>query len=258
MVNPFGYLICITEWFAFNYGSKRVIAPSLRTAQELYKYYGVPASKIEVLPHGVDVSLFSPPIEFHKKQLKADFMIDPDAFVLLTVTNEVRRKGCFLVLGALKEILLKGRAVHYVIVGRDDYSTLQHYARSLGLENYVSFLPPRSSHQLVEIFNLSDAFVFPTYYESFGLVGLEAMACGLPLIATRVGGVEDYLVDEKNGLFIDRTINDLKDKILHLLDFPEHVELMSKLAREQAQNYTWNKVLGQLENLIKKDLSLTD
>lgn len=253
LLNPFNYLICLTEWYFFKLGSKKVLVPSSRTGLELEKYYGVSGNKIIVLPHGVDTTLFHPLADEVRKELRTTESIDVNTFVLLTVTNEVERKGCFLVLDAIKELLAQGKSIQYRIVGRDNYFKIQSYAASIGVEHAVQFLPPRSGKSLIELFQSADAFILPTFYEAFGLVGMEALSCGLPLIATQVGGIEDYLKDGETGLFCLRTSEDIQSKIAYLIDHPDGRIKMAQSARQHAQTYSWDQVLGQLKKLIDNE-----
>lgn len=253
VLNPFNYLISLSEWYFFKYGSKKVLVPSSRTGLELEKYYGVSGNKIIVLPHGVDTALFHPLTDEARKELRATESIGANTFVLLTVTNEVERKGCFLVLDAIKELLNQGKSIQYRIVGRDNYFKIQSYAASIGVEHAVQFLPPRSGKGLIELFQSADAFILPTFYEAFGLVGMEALSCGLPLIATEVGGIEDYLKDGETGLFCLRTSQDIQSKIAYLIDHPDSRVKMAQSARQHAQTYSWDQVLGQLKKLIDND-----
>jgi len=250
LLNPSNYLIVLTEWYVFNFGCKKILVPSKRTCFELQSYYRVKPSKIVVLPHGVDTHSFNPPTIENKIKARLSLSIKPSTFVLLTVTNEVKRKGCFLVLDALKSLLDKGAEVSYIIVGRDDYALIKQYAIQLGVEGAVRFLPPKTSDELIQIFHIADVFVFPTFYESFGLVGMEAMACGLPLIATKVGGIEDYLINHETGLFVMRTPKDLEEKVLYYLEHPDEVDRMAKLARQQAERYEWDTILKKLHHLV--------
>jgi UDP-glucose:(heptosyl)LPS alpha-1,3-glucosyltransferase len=253
LFNPFHYVICLTEWYCFNYGSEKVLVPSSRTGLELEKYYGVSSQKIIVLSHGVDTALFHPLADYARQELRAKESIAPNVFVLLTVTNEVERKGCYLVLDAIKELLSQGKSIQYRIVGRDDYSKIKSYAASIGVEHAVQFLPPRSGKGLIELFQSADAFILPTFYEAFGLVGMEALSCGLPLIATRVGGIEDYLKDGQVGLFCLRTSQDIQSKIAYLIDHPDGRVKMAQLARLHAQTYSWDRVLEQLKKLVDNE-----
>jgi glycosyltransferase involved in cell wall biosynthesis len=97
----------------------------------------------------------------------------------------------------------------------------------------------------------ADAFILPTFYEQWPLVGLEALASGTPILMTSIGGIKEYLVDGENGFFIKRDSQDIADKVRKLIDNPKKIELMKINARETALGYSWQSVTQQYINLIK-------
>jgi UDP-glucose:(heptosyl)LPS alpha-1,3-glucosyltransferase len=132
--------------------------------------------------------------------LRQAFDIGPENNLLLFVGHEFDRKGLAYLIGALRHPGCE--TAHVVAVGAGDEGRYGAIAESMGVRDRVHFAGPR--RDLPEIYRDADAFVFPTSYETFSLVCMEAMASGVPVFATRVGGIEDYLEDGVNGFAIER------------------------------------------------------
>jgi len=109
----------------------------------------------------------------------------------------------------------------------------------------VTFVP--HTHSVGEYYGASDVFVLPTLYEPLGLVIGEAMACGLPVIAAKVAGAADFIIDGVNGLLLDNPSNadDLAAKISLLLSDAWLREMMGKRARITAEKFLWDEVASR-------------
>src|SRR5690606_35585564 len=130
---------------------------------------------------------------------RAEHGIADDDTVLLWVGKEFRRKGLEPLIKALPGLPRSARAI---VVGGDDPAPFQALAARLGVADRIVFVG--HSSRVEDYFAAGDVFVFPTLYEAFALVTLEAAAAGLPLVTTRVNGTEDFVVDGENGAFIER------------------------------------------------------
>jgi UDP-glucose:(heptosyl)LPS alpha-1,3-glucosyltransferase len=118
----------------------------------------------------------------------------------------------------------------------------------LGVAHRVIFAGARDN--LPSIYPAADAFVFPSLYETFALVCLESMASGLPVLATRVGGIEDYLRDGENGLFIEREATDIARKLDWVLSDPDLRARLREQGLTTAANYSWDKISQQYLQLF--------
>lgn len=216
---------------------RRYVAISTRIAQELQQHYNVPPGRIELIPNGVNTDRFCPMLG-DKGAVKEQFAIPSDAPMLLFVGHEFDRKGLAYVIDALGHLPSN---VHLLVVGADNAAPFRARARAAGIaaERIVFAGPRRDLH---EIYRGADAFVFPTYYEAFGLVCMEAMASGIPLFATRVGGIEDYLQDGVNGRFIERDGADIAKCLLPILMDSGLQQRMGIAARTTAETYTWGNI----------------
>ena len=178
--------------------ARRYVAVSHRVVGELERFHGIPRERITVIPNGTDIQRFSP--DGPSAGLRPTFGIPADAPLLLFVGHEFDRKGLAHLIGALRHPGCE--TAHVVAVGAGDETRYGALAGSIGVRDRVHFAGPR--RDLPDIYRDADAFVFPTSYETFSLVCMEALASGVPIFATRVGGIEDYLVDGVNGFAIER------------------------------------------------------
>jgi glycosyltransferase involved in cell wall biosynthesis len=250
LFNPMNWVIICCEHLLFTNSNTVVLAPSRRTSNEIHRLYKAPKERLIIIPHGVDLSLFKPAEpSTNKSNLRLEQNLPDNCLLLLTVTNELERKGCYEVLKALKILKQKGLNTHYVIAGRSEYDNYHQAINSMGLVGMVSCLPPRNNEKLAKLYQAADIFLLPTKYESFGLVGIEAMACGLPMISCKVGGIEDYLTDQQDGLLIERTPMAIADGVCTLSESDLRAQ-MSNNAIAKSQQYGWDNVLTPLKKLI--------
>ena len=193
---------------------RRLVAVSKRVRDELVRFYGVPLDRIALIPNGVNTERFRPDPGTGPGCAGSSAFPTP-ARLLLFAGHEFERKGLSFVIEALA---LLPPDVHLLVVGAGDAAPYRAQADRLGVGARVAFAGSRPD--LPRIYPAGDVFVFPTYYESFALVCMEAMSSGLPLFATRVGGIEDYLEDGGNGYFIERDPADIAAKLRPVLDDP--------------------------------------
>jgi len=196
--------------------SSRVVALSkgLReTAQRtLHDYdYGV-------IHNGIDTDVFKP-------IKNPDTNSDDSTLKLITVSRLVERKGIQYLLYALAELRMEGVDYQFklLVVGDGNYAAaLEDLATNLKLEDAVSFYGFCPNEKLPELYSSSDIFVLPSLTESFGQVFGEAMACGLPIIGTTVGGIPEVVIDGENGILVQpKDVSALKQAMYKLIKNPE-------------------------------------
>ncbi len=175
---------------------------------------GIPAGKIKVIPNGVDCRLFC-----------GDFTREPGArgWRLLYVGRFDQKKGVDILLKAMAVLRHQRDDVQLTLIGGSEATgtteAFRRQAEELGLQDCVEFLDELSWTQIPGHMSAADVFVLPSLYESFGLVLVEAMACGLPLVATRCGG-PDTIVEENIGVLVEvDDVQDLARGIEELLHF---------------------------------------
>lgn len=243
--NPLHLFVLARETVRYRLGFHRyVVALSDGNRRELEQLYRVPRDKVRVIPNGVDLERFRPdPVR--RRRMRRHLDIGDSTFAFLFVAHEFQRKGLAIVLAALRALVDEGRNVQLLVAGRDDPRSVATEMR--GLEAHVRFLGHRDD--VDGLFSACDAFVLPTMYEAFPLVGLEAMATGVPVVATRVGGVEDYVLDGRTGHLVERDAKAFRDAMARVMDDPER-EAMRAAARRRAEEYAWSSVADRYLALL--------
>jgi UDP-glucose:(heptosyl)LPS alpha-1,3-glucosyltransferase len=177
--------------------------------------------------------------------VRRSFDVPNDVPLLLFVGSQYRLKGLEFVIRALAE--MDTRAI-LLVVGGDTATPFKRLAEQLGVRDRVIFAGARND--LPSIYPAADAFVLPTLYETFALVCLEAMASGLPVLASPVGGIEDYLVDGENGFHIQRDATDIAAKLDRVLGDAELHARVRERGLATAGNYAWEKIAKQYLRLF--------
>lgn len=181
----------------------RIIAATERERTDLIKYYHASSDKVAVVPCGVNLGLF----RSMDKELARRYVGLDDRRTILFVGRIEALKGIDDLLRAMS--CLQGyEGIRLVVVGGDEQSQpemdgLRNLAFSLGIGDLVDFIGMVDQQELPYYYNAADVCVIPSYYESFGLVALESLACGTPIVATRVGIIESLFEHQNVGYMVD-------------------------------------------------------
>lgn len=223
---------------------------------EQYRSMEVPENKIEVIPNGIDLSEYSklPP----KGSFKKKFSIDNNEKIILFLGRIHRIKGVDILIKAFARINRKLENVKLVIVGPDDgyLYKVKALAKTLGISDKVAFIGPLHGVNKLEVYVDADFLVVPSLYEIFGIVILEAYACGKPVIASSVMGPKELVLDGKTGILVNPgEINELTDAIKLLLYDENKTKNMGMKARQfVAENFDIEKVANKIEKLYIETL----
>jgi len=243
----------------------RITVATLAELTQLRFLYKADQNKLVIIPPGVDVSHFYP---IPADEAKTYIGIKPEDRMILFVGRIEPLKGVDTLLEAMSCLMLKdsSRPVHLAIIGGDpsaspeamtaEMARLQKLCDDLGLGQTVVFLGKRDQDTLPYYYSAAEVVVMPSHYESFGMVALEAMACGTPVIASEVGGLAYLVRDGETGFTIPAEEPDtLCEKLSWLLCDEQLHEKMSGQAAEYAQDYAWEKIANQIVG-VYKDLQL--
>lgn len=233
--------------------SKAIIAISESVKNEVLKNYpNIPEDKVYVVYSGVNLKEFNP--EHRKKYLKEireKHHIPIDDLLLIFVGNPFERKGLEFVIRAFAK--LKFKNITLLVSGKDDPTPYQKLARKLGVNDKIRYnigLTP----EIYKYFAASDIFVFPTLYEPFGLVILEAMASGLPVIVSEIAGAAELIENWKDGVKLQNPKNymEMVDKLNALIEDDDLRKKLGKNARKKAEKYSWEVTAKQMLEVFEE------
>ncbi|HKC83980.1 MAG TPA: glycosyltransferase [bacterium] len=240
-----------------------LIASTEEESVDLVNQYGADPERVYVVPPGVDLSLFQP-IDRAEARDKIGYGAGR---LLLFVGRLERLKGVEVAIRALA--LLRDRAhddVRLLILGEDskegeesEKSRLKAVATAAGVRDRVDFLGSVAHHELPYFYSAADVLVMPSYSESFGLVGLEAQACGRPVVGSDVTGLRSVIRDDVSGYLIEgHDPAAYAERIGRLLDDPEMAQQMGRRGRLLAQRFSWTRTADRLQMLFERIAERTE
>jgi len=241
----------------------RLVASTAREAEELVQLYGADPRRVATVAPGVDLDQFRPDAGADVgagaamggrpgAAARARLGLAPDAVVFAFVGRIQPLKAPDVVLRAAARLLdddpaLRGRLT-VLVVGGPSGSGLEHpealssLAGSLGLADVVRFEPPAAGERLADVYRAADAVVVPSYNESFGLVALEAQACGTPVVAAAVGGLPTAVRDGVSGVLVEgHDPADYAAVLARLVDAPALRARLARGALGHARRFSWSR-----------------
>ncbi len=232
----------------------RIVCASRGEKEALVRLYGVPPERVEVVPCGVDTGLFRP---LGRASSREALGLPGDLPIVLFVGRLEPLKGLDLLLRAHARLSVPARLV---LVGGDERDEalrqrLRALARRLGSEGHVHFLPAVPHERLPLYYSAADVCAVPSRYESFGLVALESMACGTPVVASRVGGLQELVRHGETGFLVSPAQPEPFARCLErVLCDGELREALGRRARLLALGYQWPQVAERVEAIYRQVL----
>jgi D-inositol-3-phosphate glycosyltransferase len=233
----------------------RIIAATEREKTDLIRHYGALPETISVIPCGVNLELFQP---MDRVTMKQELGLNGGKNILFVGRIEPL-KGIDKLLMAMTHLKDKAKLL---VIGGDENShheieRLQQLSRELGIEDSVTFLGRVKHEEMPRFYNAADVCVIPSYYESFGLVALESLACGTPVVATDVGGARSIIHQGETGYVVeDNTPHRLAEKIALLLSRRNNGDGAASLIRASVAGFSWpniaRAVLRECQTLLVK------
>jgi len=227
--------------------------------QAISNYLGERARKmkvkcpIDLIPNGVDLTKFYP--ADNRLQIRSELgipNITSDDKIVITTSRLVEKNGVEYLIRAMVDTYTNTKLL---ILGSGELEgQLKSLTKELGLENRVIFLGQVDYDNIPKYLRASDVFCRPSLSEGLGSSFLEAMACGLPIIGTRVGGIPDILSDGINGLYCEvKNPESINDKIKMLLNNKQLHEKLSSAAAKHVQGiYNWEYIAIEMSEIFKK------
>ncbi|WP_337176198.1 glycosyltransferase family 1 protein [Paludisphaera sp.] len=243
----------------------RVLAECPQDEEDLIAHYGADPARLTTVPCGFDPGEFSPT---HRREARARLGLPLDAPIVLQLGRMVPRKGVDNVIRALALVRrAHGVPARLVVVGgesRDpdpaftpEIGRLQAIARAEGVAASVRFVGGRGRDELRDYFGAADVFATTPWYEPFGITPLEAMACGVPVVGSAVGGIKSTVLDGETGFLVPPDDPPaLADRLARVLTQPSLRDAMGRRAlRHVNARYTWKRVARSIAEVYEEVLS---
>jgi D-inositol-3-phosphate glycosyltransferase len=229
-------------------GATRLVASTTDERHHLVELYGASADQVDVVAPGIDLDVFRPGDVVESRRRVG---VDPDGVLLLFVGRIQPLKAPDMLLRAAAELIRRNSAMRdrltVAVVGGPSGTGLEKpdalvkLAAELGLSDVARLAPPAPQRGLVDWYRAATAVVVPSHSESFGLVALEAQACGTPVVAARVGGLRTAVADGTSGFLVaDRDPASYADVLMRIITEPRLRPRLAAGALRQAAKFSWS------------------
>ena len=231
---------------------RQITCISEQCKREIMHHYKLPANDIGVIYNGVDTDAFTPRMKLqYRDTLRAKYRITSDEVLLLFVGSGFKRKGLKYVIDAFP--FIKDKKIKLLVAGKGKARKYQKLAKDNGITDRIIFAGVYKNIQ--EIYAAGDIFVFPSEYDAFGTACLEAMASGLPVVASKTSGVSEIITHGKDGFVINHPINAQEiAHYIHLLLEEEKRGQMGTAARQKAELYSFEANVEKTLRIYQKVL----
>ena len=238
----------------------RLVANTDAEAKQLIDLYSADPNRVRIINPGVDLDVFVPG---DKSAARAELAIEPNAILLLFVGRIQPLKAPDVLLKAVAEMLKADPSLRRKLVvaicggpsgsGLERPDALVSLASDLGIIDVVKFVPPTTRQELVKWFQAATLCVVPSYSESFGLVAVEAQACGTPVIAARVGGLPTAVQDGLSGVLVDgHNAYVWSQAISNVIKDPALLTRLGSGAVEHASHFGWEATTDKLISVYEE------
>jgi len=225
---------------------------------ELRRYYAIGDAPVQIIPNAADVEKFCPlgsalrPGEppGQREAWRREQGIPADVPLAVFAGGEWARKGLHLAIQGLGK--MRNRTLWLFVAGDDpDRERFRQMARDADVAGRIVFGGFRNDVE--KVMGAADLFLFPSYYEAFSLATIEAAACGLPIVASKINGTEDFIVPGETGEFIKHDPADIAGVLDQLLSGRSKFGEMGRMARRRVEReYTWDRVTDMTEDVYRR------
>ena len=248
-INP----ILAASWFAhlpINVAD-RIFALTQYEKNELASY-GIEKSKIDVIPNGIDLKKFE--VKTKKNMFKRKYGIN--GHMVLFVGQARGRKGPEYLVMSAKKVLKRFPDTTIVFVGYRMNKELEELAMREGVSDNIKFIGYVSERDKIAAYRDADVFVLPTNYEGFGIVYIEAMACGTPIVTTDTPGISEIVKPERNGLLVKpKNPDSLAKGIIRILENRNLRSAISRNNKKDANYYSWQNIARKVKTIYESLLN---
>jgi D-inositol-3-phosphate glycosyltransferase len=239
----------------------RLVANTPAESGELVELYGAAPERVAVVLPGVDLARFTPPstgcVDVVRRTARRRLGLPTEGHVVAFVGRIQPLKAPDVLLRAAAELRAQAQASAQRLTvavcggpsgsGLERPTALMELAAELGIADQVRFLPPRPPEDLADLYRAADLVAVPSHNESFGLVALEAQACGTPVVAAAVGGLVTAVADGVSGVLVDGHDPRVWARVIgDLLAAPQRREELGRGAAEQARRFSWSRTASGL------------
>lgn len=230
--------------------AKAVIVVGERLQDEVVRNFGVQKNKVHVMSMGVDTSIFT---MVDKHIVQQELQLSAHTKNILYVGNMIEAKGLLELVQAIYDMSVKGIDVKLVLIGSQKDEQFVHQLKALIIEKNMQnivFLEPQNQKNLAKWMAASDVLALPSYHEGFGLVALEAMACGTKVVASDVGGLSFLLKDQAGLLIKPKNVSSLRDGLMEAVD-EQSTYWNDEAAKEKVREHSYPIILNRLLKIYK-------
>jgi len=240
--SPDSYTIDGIEWWA-TYEANKVIVTSNFMKKELCDHFRLPWEKVEIIPNAIDLTKYDAPVE--RWSVRERYGVYSHEKLILCVGRLVPQKGVEYLIQAIPAIVRRHPEAQFIIVGegwQKDY--LENLAQSTGYRWKVLFTGFLPDSELTALTMSADVLVIPSVYEPFGIVALEGMAAGVPVVASQVGGLAEVIEHDRTGVLVySRKPESIAWGVDRVLSDPNYSRWLTQNAREMLQKtYSWEAI----------------
>jgi len=228
--------------------SDKIIAVSKADKEDIVDCYGIDRNRIEVIPNGVDIEKYGKredPSVLRKYGIKKPYV--------LFLGRLSRQKGVFETVKASDSLPKEVKLV--LVTGKADEKGLEkELAKEVGRRGNILWVNKMlTEEETVALYSDAEVFVSPSVYEPFGIMNLEAMACGLPVVSTKVGGIKDVVLDGETGILISpESAVEVAEAVNKLLGDPQLAKRMGEKGRERVEKeFSWERIAERTLALYK-------
>lgn len=238
------------EWW-LTYQSYKVVVNSQYMNREVLRLFNLPSDKVEIINNGIDVSKFDK--YFYDINFRRRYASDNEKIIFF-VGRLVNEKGVCVLIDAMPIIISQYNDVKLVIVGKgNDRECLERKAYELGIYDKTYFTGYLKEEDLRMLYKCANVAVYPSFYEPFGIVALEAMLAGVPTVVSDVGGLGEMVFDGENGRkFRAGCKESLADMVLDILNNNNKANEMINRAKDKViKEFDWDVLVDRYEKIYE-------